>query len=218
MYRVRVFAFLLTLGTIAQTRDLKIGRISGQVVSQEGKPVANAQVTAALQTGGPTVRVDRWGMTDDEGRFVIDHLAFGKYAMVAEKPSDGYPQRLLWGFYGPERSPIVMLTEASPSAEVDIELPPKAGNVIVMIVNAKAGLFIPAGVQISSRDGTYSLRTGVDENDTVQIPSGVDVDLTIEAAGYGDWSYSDTHDGAPLNLKPDERVVLTIKLASLNGH
>ncbi len=218
MSRVRVFAFFILSGCLAQAWDLKPGRISGQVVSSEGAPVADAQVTAALQTGVPTVRVDRWGMTDHEGRFVIDHLALGKYLMFAEKPSEVYPSRLLWCFYGPNRAITVRLTEANPSSEVDIELPPKAGTIVVKIANAKVGTFIPAGIKISSRDGPCSLGTGLSANDAVQIPSGVDVDVTIDAAGYADWSYSDTHDGAALNLKPDETVVLNIKLAPLNGH
>lgn len=216
MYKATISILLTT--ALANASSVKIGRISGQVVSPEGKPVANAQVTAALQTGGPTVRVDRWGMTDDEGRFVIDHLAFGKYAMVAEKLSDGYPRRFLWCFYGADKAITVALTESNPSVEVDIELPPKAGKVIVRFANPKVGTFIPAGIDIRSRYGTCWVGTGVDANDPVQIPSGVDVDLTIEAAGYIDWSYSDTHDGAALNVNPGETVVLHVKLASLNGH
>ena len=65
MYRIVVL--LLLAGAIAQARDLKVGRISGQVVSPEGRAVPSAKITAALQTGGLTVRVDRWGMADDEG-------------------------------------------------------------------------------------------------------------------------------------------------------
>ena len=214
----KILVFLLLAGTIAQPRDLKPGQISGRVISPEGKPVVDAQVTAALQTGGPTVRVDRWGMTDDEGRFVIDHLAFGKYLMFAEKTSDGYPRRFLWCFYGANRAITVALTELNPSVEFDIELPPKAGNIIVRFANANVGTFISAGIKISSRDGPCSLGTGLSANDAVQIPSGVDVDLTIDAAGYADWSYSDTHDGAALNLKPNETVVLKVKLAPLNRH
>lgn len=209
MYKAVVLLLLIGV-PLARGRDLKIGRISGQVVSPEGEPAANAQVTAALQTGGPTVRADRFGMTDDEGRFVIDHLAFGKYAMVAEKLSDGYPRRFLWCFYGANRAIPVVLNESSPSVEVDIELPPKTGNIIARIANPNVGTFIPAGIDIRSRGGTCWVGTRLAANDTVQIPSGVDVDLTIEAAGYVDWSYSDNHDGAALNVKPGEIVVLHI--------
>ncbi len=60
--------------------------------------------------------------------------------------------------------------------------------------------------------GTVCKRYGADS------VTGVDVDRTLEAAGYADWSYKDAHEGAALNLKPDETVVLNIKLAPLNGH
>jgi hypothetical protein len=138
--------------------------------------------------------------------------------MVAEKLSDGYPRRFLWCFYGSNKAITVALTEANPSVEVDIELPPKAGKVIVRFANPKVGTFIPAGIDIRSRYGTCWVGTGLDANDPVQIPSGVDIDLTVEAVGYADCSYSDTHDGAALNVKPDETVVLDVKLKPLNGH
>jgi hypothetical protein len=52
----------------------------------------------------------------------------------------------------------------------------------------------------------------------VLIPSGVDLDLSVTAGGFNDWSYGASSKDGALHLEPGETIVLNIKLQPITNH
>jgi hypothetical protein len=83
---------------VTVTVEARDGVIRGVVMGADGKPAADAWVTAAMERevpkGVPDEFADRFGwlgqsepvLSNAEGRFVIDKLRKGKYTLVAEGP------------------------------------------------------------------------------------------------------------------------------------
>jgi hypothetical protein len=72
------------------------GTVEGTMLNEKGKPVVDAAVN--VDNGKPTIGAIRYFRTDKKGHFVIDHLAWGKYKVFAQKESEGYPDST-WAFY-----------------------------------------------------------------------------------------------------------------------
>lgn len=202
-------------GAGKSAHELRIASISGQVLSQEGKPVAKVKVSSEILDGKIHALVNPWALSDSQGHFAITHLKFGTYQMLTEKRSDGY--LMLPECFYPSMKPVrVTLTEANPAATTNIQLPPEAGRIVGTISDSETDGVMRAGVKIQSfgNEGCW-LGTAVDPNYNLQIPSNMDVNISFEAPGYRDWSYSKTFGGAALHVEPGETVTLDIKLARI---
>ena len=87
---------------VTQTRDTAAeaaagtSSISGVVMLDDasGRPLRRARVSAR----SADQRVERVAMTDEEGRFRIDHLAAGRYSLIATKPA------YVTAYYGSKRA------------------------------------------------------------------------------------------------------------------
>jgi hypothetical protein len=64
-----------------ETATALTGTIKGRVVSDDGRPLTNASVTATTNTGSP-----RAAGVDSEGRFVFDELPAAVYVILATAP------------------------------------------------------------------------------------------------------------------------------------
>jgi hypothetical protein len=132
-------------------RDLQAQRPTGSALvagivlvdDTAGRPLRRATVTLA---GGDS-RVGRQTVTDDRGRFVFDHLAAGRYTLVAEKP--GFV-RTFYGSRRPGRGPAmpIAVADAQRLADVIVKLVP--GAVIAGTVTDEHGAPI-ASAQVSAR-------------------------------------------------------------------
>jgi protocatechuate 3,4-dioxygenase beta subunit len=137
-----------------------------------GRPPRRATVTLA---GGDS-RVGRQTVTDDRGRFVFDHLAAGRYTLVAEKP--GFV-RTFYGSRRPGRGPAmpIAVAEAQRLADVTVKLLP--GAVIAGTVTDEHGAPI-ASAQVSARQPLFV--SG--ERTLVEPPSPVQYATTDDRGRY----------------------------------
>ena len=79
------------------------GSLTGRVLTEDGRPVANAELILAevkLTPEGPVSLTERIATTDDSGRYAYDSLPEGRYAVYT--PGDGYLAAMLTRIHKPK--------------------------------------------------------------------------------------------------------------------
>jgi hypothetical protein len=183
------------------------GEIRGIVVDENGHPMSQVKVNARPLSGPEEASLVRYVETDSDGRFLIDRLDWGKYAVFAMKEESGYPNLGL-SLYSNDVFPTVTIGPQSAVAELRIQLGPKAGIVAGSVINAENGGPLNTRFEIvrAAFPGKW-LYTSAPPEYRILIPSGTDVLLRVTAPGFRDWSPP-----RPLNLLPGAEVRLDIAL------
>jgi Carboxypeptidase regulatory-like domain len=117
--------------------------VTGTVVDEQEQPVEGAWITAQVGNG----RVPR-GLSDSQGHFSIWIQRPGTYTVYAEHLEKGYPEAALL-FYGKLWEPSlaqVTIDGGSPAAPVKIKLGPKAGRLVLTILDGSSNKPIKSGV------------------------------------------------------------------------
>jgi len=209
----RVACCLLFLtASVLMSAQVK-GKISGVVVDGDGKPIAAAQVHIAETKPFYGHRILQFYETDKDGKFLIDHVPWGTYAVMGGKEEAGYPDTK-GAFYSNLAVPIVILAPAFPSAEVIVPLGPKAGSLdILSVIDAVSGKKIAGGIITLRRldNPTFLIKTSTTMLHPILIPALVDVAVEISAPGYKTWPSQDSAEGR-VRLKSEENLKLEIKL------
>jgi len=186
------------------------GTISGTVLDEMSHPVAYARVHAEI-IGAPSITLSPVIETNAKGRFVIRLLRWGTYAVMAEKPSAGYPRMDTFGsFYGPGRIPEVTLSPQAPAATVVVRIGPKAAFLTATIVSARTGKPITQASIDLRRPGRAEAfyRAPVLAHFSYPFPSDMAISLTVHAPGFEPWRWT-------VKMTPGERKALTIRLRPL---
>lgn len=183
------------------------GSIRGTVVDEAGAPVAGAKVNASPLGGWRIIRAIRYVSTDAEGRFLIDGLEFGRYAVFAMKEEASYPN-MSSSFYSNNVFPSAVIAPSSPSQELQIQLGPKAGAITGSITNSVNGAPINAGFQLTRAASPDKwLGTSAPPNYRILLPSSTDVLIEVSAPGFKNWTAP-----SPLRLQPGSELHLNISL------
>lgn len=194
------FALLLLLPVIAPAQTSKATMlITGQVLDENGKPVAGAGVSAhpdALSGKLPM------SVTDNEGRFTIQVYKPGRYRIGAHKPNLSYPSTIN-PFYYPATAGTDQATVEwnAPPPFVTVRFAPRAGKLMVQVSDQDTHAPI-RNVQIvlcradaprhcfrqnlSSRDGLFPVLTSSDR-----------VFMEVYAEGYQDGNVPDERESKP---------------------
>lgn len=190
------------------------GLIRGIVVNEKGQPVDGAQVSAGL-VGVPDGRGRRFVGSGPRGRFALDRLAWGEYAVCARKEADSYPSQC-WNFYDDGRIFKATLSLGAPVADVVVVVGPKAGVLSGSVKDATTGAPVPASLQILRRNSPmpFIVSQSVPPQFSVLIPPESDLDIEVRAPGYRVWRYSldGGSRGAPLRARSEERRTLDVSL------
>jgi hypothetical protein len=183
------------------------GWIRGIVVDEKDIPLNQAKVNADAMNGRTRATAIRYVETDGSGHFLIDRLEWGKYTVFAMKEDSGYPNMAL-SFYSNDAFPSVTITPAAPTAEIRIQLGPKAGILTGSLVNAANGAPVDAGFKLirAASPGKW-ISTSVPPNYRILVPSSTDVLLEASAPGFKTWN-----PGHPLHLGPGAEMRLDILL------
>lgn len=183
------------------------GAIGGTIVDENGAPVVKAKVNADPADGRPRGSLVRYVETDASGHFLIDRLVWGKYKVFAKKEDAGYPD-VSWSFYSNDVFSVVAITPTTPTAELRIQLGPKAGVLIGSVTNAVTGAPVNAGLRLSrAADPNKWISTSVPPEYRVLLPSATDVLLEASAPGFKTWTL-----GYPLRLQLGSEMHLDIFL------
>jgi hypothetical protein len=133
---------LLSVLVAAQERNPVWHTVTGTVVDEQEQPVEGAWISAQVGNG----RVPR-GQSDSKGHFSILIQRPGTYTVYAEHLEKGYPIAA-WPFYGKVWQPSlsqVTIDETSTPAPVKIKLGPKAGRLVLTILDGSTNKPIETG-------------------------------------------------------------------------
>lgn len=154
MKHLVLLGLLLNSFAIAQTPDPTPfdARISGTVVDADGKPIAEATVTAVQQsllsiTDAYPVQVQ----TDSHGRFDFGRkLKHGVYDIYARKEKDGYPDRSSPFYRLADFQPqTVQLFGAQPEEKIEVQLGDRAGVLTGRVTDGDTGEPLDASVTLN---------------------------------------------------------------------
>ncbi|HEU4431411.1 MAG TPA: carboxypeptidase-like regulatory domain-containing protein, partial [Myxococcota bacterium] len=99
-------------GELARDFILPASRITGRILDSDGQPVSMSRVTLSNMTG----RIEHWGASDAQGRFVFEHVEPGVYFVAARSTPSWrggervdripayWPVAVLWDGHSPEIS------------------------------------------------------------------------------------------------------------------
>src|SRR5689334_17282335 len=139
-----ICSFFLWLSTLvaAQERIQDWQTVTGTVVDEQEQPVEGAKVSALVGNGRVPI-----GQSDSRGQFSLFILHPGTYTVYADDIEKGYPEAA-WAFYGKLWQPSlaqVTIDETSKSAPVKIKLGPKAGRLVLTILDGATNKPIEKG-------------------------------------------------------------------------
>lgn len=200
-----VFSICLICAIASAAQDR--GSIQGVVVDETGAPVDGAKVHADSADSRARGSLVRYVESDAKGRYVIDRLEWGKYKLFAMKEDADYPN-MYWSFYSDEVFPTATIKQTAPTAEVRIQLGPKAGILTGTTTNAATGAPVNAGFKLTRAASPKEwISTSVAPNYRVLVPSSTDVLLEVSSLGFKTWKLP-----GYLNLKPGAEMHLDIPL------
>jgi len=199
--RCRLFIVLLLSNcAISQTPDSTPvdGRISGTVVSEDGKPVPGATVYVSEQASSLVDANSVVARTDFGGRFDFGRrLKHGVYEIYSRKEKDGYPDPTS-KFYQPLNFSPVQLQE-------------KAAILAGKVFDANTGQPLKAGVgftNLRTEAGHFVLADG---KFRALIPADTDVYVMVQEVGrdHADWPLFTTK----VTLKPCQKMDIEVPLS-----
>ena len=179
------------------------GTISGHATA-DGVPLANQSVTAYQQSSGQNI----FATTDENGFYEFTGLASGGWTVFSSLGPD-------YQYLNP---PVVQLTEASPSAVIDLPFvswPVGTSSISGVVTDAATGAPV-AGVQVFTTGETVShtITTFTDENGayTFELLAADNYHLGTFGAGY--LSYFDE---TAIPVAADQAVSFDIALIAANS-
>ena len=208
---VLFFALLLPAASLAQAER---GAITGTVSGESGRPIAKATVYARNLEGFSGVLPQ--AISDDSGHFVIEHLAFGSYAVSASRRQSGYPDPAEAFYSGFEVSlPQVTIDEDTPSASVPLSLTRQAAWLSGDVKDDVSGKLIETCSGFRWKDDWRLFLRGaglVTGKFRVLVPAHGRVTLKVWAWGYEPWYYRGRDASDSLFLQPGEALHIRVRL------
>jgi len=208
---------LLSVLVVAQEGNPVGHTVTGTVVDEQEQPVEGAMVSALVGNGRVPI-----AKSDSKGQFSLWIQRPGTYMVYAEDLEKGYPSAA-WAFYGKlwqQNLQQVTIDATSKPAPVKIKLGPKAGRLVLTILDGATNKPIEAGVVELSRVGEPLSRWSRSEG----WPKGhyeiltPEVPFTIKfQTWHGEWVDRKAFDGSgvqveTIQLELGARREMTIRL------
>jgi hypothetical protein len=192
------------------------GTIKGVVVDESGKPIRGAEVHIAENKPFYGHRLIQMYETDSTGQFVIPNVPWASYVVMAGKEEANYPDTKL-AFYSNLAVPTVTLAPSFPTANVKVQLGPKAGTLeIESVVDALTGKkILTASVTLRRvQNPEFYIMTSA-TGGHILVPSLTDIAIEVSAPGYKLWPSKEAANDttAQIRLKPEEIYKLQVRLA-----
>jgi hypothetical protein len=181
---------LLPVSVFAQSKPVSLDPlvITGQVVDENGRPVAQAQVEARPNSlSGALPRA----LSDAEGKFSILVRKTGTFKLTASKLKDSYASMASPFYYPTELLPEVIVDNGRPTPFTTVRLGPRAGRISFRVVdNVTSQPLQQVTIAACRAESPRYCRRQVFTNPMgmflMLVPS-VQVVLQVTAEGYKDW-------------------------------
>jgi len=207
---LKILPCVLLVGLVwAQDR----GVIIGTVLDEHGSPVVKAKVPITEKGVFVGHRLLQFHETDADGHFRIAHVPWGTYIVTVGKEDAGYADTGL-GLHCNNAYPIVVLTEDSATADVTLNLGPKAGVLeLEPVTDATGNAIRLAAIRLKCVENPDLFIYTSAAQRRFLIPPSTLVLIEVTAEGYRPWpgSSRSATDGRIL-LKPEEIQKLKVTL------
>ena len=205
---------LLATGLAAKHEEPRPnGVIYGTVIGPDGQPAKAIGLTAhplgvALATVLPRTS------TNEKGEYRFQNVPWwGRYTVYAEDEDKGYSS-FSTGPSGDTNPPEVAITPEHREAELNVQLPPRAGFVQIHLTNRRTGDSISA-MQIVlmplEKPESPLFTMSCYSNHVVLVPPDKNLLLHVTSDGFREWDES-VEGGKPLNLPSGTRLTLSVQL------
>ena len=187
------------------------GTISGFVLDYHDSIVEHASVCTTSFSNNKSMTNCRT-LTDQNGRFTIQHVPMGSYSVVATKEEDGYS--MVEQIHGEK----VVLTADQPLAQLTLKLGARSGRLTGTAKDKATGKSIgPEGklyiTYVSVEGNNTGSISGLDgANLRANLPAGKEFIVFVSAPGYAPWFYVNSQSRPTLRLEPGEEKVLDVEL------
>jgi hypothetical protein len=193
------------------------GTIYGVARGPDGQPAKAIGLTAS-PLGVPLAAVLPRTRTNDKGEYRFEKIAWwGRYAVYADDERAGY-SAFSTGPSGDPHPPEVEITPEHREAELNIQLPPKAGFLEIRLTNRKTGAAISAlSVALAPLEHSESMLFSQSSysDRVVLIPPDRDLLLHVTSDGFKEWEES-VGKGKHIRLQSGTRLVLVVQLEPSN--
>jgi len=216
-----LFLAALCLLTSQMKAQQGTGAISGIVVSQNGEPLAGAEVDADEIGLSARSKAIRLALTDSKGAFRFEPVKFGTYKLFALKPEAGYPDTK-FELYATQYHPaMAVVSAATPSPVVRVIVGPRSGILKIAVIDRETRQPIPNPTFVLRRiDNGVWVSNGQSGDPAILLPPTIPIEVTVEAAGFRSWTIGDPNrpdSGAPFRMKSGEELQTTIALEAEPG-
>jgi len=208
-----LLAMIFAAATASQAQQTlnTMGVVRGTVFDEQNQPLDGATVTLDLVDDRPSQRIRPMEDTDSQGKFVIDHVRWGKYRIGVGKEEAGYPDTI-WQIYSGGVNPTVVISPDHPEASVALSVGPKAGVLAVVVLDASTGqpidsLRLGGAIWIWPDDHNDRLAGTIIHKNRLLVPPFLAVGVEIDADGYQRERYPEK-----ILLAPGEEMTIKVNL------
>ena len=189
------------------------GVIYGTVIGPDGQPAKAIGLTAHPLGVALAAVLPRTG-TNEKGEYRFQNVPWwGRYTVYAEDEDKGYSS-FSTGPSGDTNPPEVAITPEHREAELNVQLPPRAGFVQIRLTNRRTGDAISAMrivLMPLEKPDSPLFRMSCYSNHVVLVPPDKNLLLHVTSDGFREWDES-VEGGKPLNLPSGTRLTLSVQL------
>ena len=209
-----IYAFGLILFSMAFAFAQEPRRmVTGQVIDQNGEGVGGASVCAHPALHEPSINC---AVSGPDGTYRLIPRKDGRFFMIAEKREQDHYSQWRGYFRHPDSPPSeIEIGPSSPTANVNVKLPPPNGILAGRSVDAATGLPVDAVSFELCHAGRKACSTFSARNDqgTFRLPAA-HVSMTVKATAYGyeDWHGPNGEKSIPFEVASGVTREFTINL------
>jgi hypothetical protein len=211
---------LFSIAAFAQIEESPHPTITGTVIDKDEMPVDGATVCA--WPSGPIAGALPCSETNSNGEFAIGLYRQGTYKVIAEHFEKGYPPAI-WAFYGgafPNMVTVIVTDDKAPEP-VKIKLGPKAGRLVLTILDGQTDNKIEKGsvtvCRVDQPKSCFTTSTAFPNGRYELLVPDISFTIKFQTTSGGEWVDQKAFDdsGVPFEtfqLPLSSRKEMTIRL------
>lgn len=149
-------------------------------------------------------------MSGGRGRFKIERLDWGPYAVYAGKEIDSYPDTR-FPLYRTGTVPKIALSRDHPIGHAVVTIGPRGGILIASVRDTRTRAPVHSQVVLRRADGSGEMTMSEPPDFRVLLPANTNLSIEIRQEGYASWVYA--RSSKPfLRVRSGEQVRIEVNL------